>query len=68
MAIEKPPAKGWFFYGSGSWARTSDLIVTLIPYFRIRVDYLIIRVSGCGALMDEYCWAHILVSEPSKTS
>jgi len=65
---EKSTLKGYSLLGSGSWARTSDLIVTLIPYFRMRVDYLIIHVSGCGALMNAYCWAHILVSEPSKTS
>lgn len=27
------------------------------------MDYLIILI-GCRALMDDYCWAHILVSEP----
>jgi hypothetical protein len=29
-------------FGSGDWIRTSDLVVTLIHYFRSGVDYLII--------------------------
>jgi hypothetical protein len=29
------------FLGSGDWIRTSDLVVTLIRYFRSGVDYII---------------------------
>jgi len=31
--------------GSGDWIRTSDLVVTLIYYFRSGVDYLIIPIA-----------------------
>jgi len=34
--------------GSGDWIRTSDLVVTLIYYFRNGVDYLIIFQKDAG--------------------
>ncbi|HSX17707.1 MAG TPA: hypothetical protein VLH86_06435, partial [Patescibacteria group bacterium] len=34
-------ARRLFYFGSGDWIRTSDLVVTLIPYFHTSVDYLI---------------------------
>jgi hypothetical protein len=37
-----------FNFGSGDWIRTSDLVVTLIHYFRNGVDYLIaVTINDC---------------------
>jgi hypothetical protein len=52
-------------FGSGERIRTFDLVVTRDHSFRMCVDYLFIR-KGCRALLEDYCSAHLLVSEPSK--
>ena len=52
--------------GSGDWIRTSDLVVTTILCFRIRLDYLIILVWMQGAYEGLLLRTHLLVSEPSK--
>lgn len=49
------------FPGSGNWIRTSDLVVTLIPYFRTSVDYLItLLLQGRGKALPIRQWQTVL--------
>ena len=52
IAIEKAPQSGCFFYGSGSWARTSDLIVTHNHMLSHTCGLSHHPFSGCGALFE----------------
>jgi hypothetical protein len=51
-------------FGSGDWIRTSDLVVTLIPYFRNGVDYLIILVRMDSGMQGAY--EGLLFGSPSS--